>query len=175
MTPKWSYFHSLTTQKGNIKVIVCLKAKKKIYWATIQNLLHKTHYSKSPYFVHKSIFAPFLSQNHRNSLIRVTYFVQIRVGWILQISKIQGRFLSKNSKTTFWTKNWTFNIVQENIYTIFCWGFLFAKFCVDTNGKMMALSFFKKKPLGSLLQEERKRKMAQSALFCFLQQMINSR
>ena len=43
-----------------------------------------------------------IMKNHRKSLFRVTYFIQIRVGWSLQISKIQRRFLDKN---------WTFNIV----------------------------------------------------------------
>ena len=39
-----------------------------------------THYSKSPYFVQMT-FSVY-------SIIRVTYFLQIRVGWISKISKI---------------------------------------------------------------------------------------
>ena len=145
MTPKWSYFHSLTTQKGNIKVIVCLKAKKKIYWATIQNLLHKTHYSKSPYFVTRSIFMAWkIIEIHL-----LGWLILYRFGW-LNFTDIKNsrKVFVKKLKNYLLDKNWTFNIVQENIYTIFCWGFLFAKFCVDTNGKMMALSFFQEKALG---------------------------
>ena len=40
--------------------------------------------------------------NRRKSLFRVTYFLQIRVGWILQISKKSWLFSFLDKMWTFW-------------------------------------------------------------------------
>ena len=52
------------------------------------------------YFDEKvTFFGCFMSQNldfsHDQTLFRVTFFRQIRVGWTLQISKIQSKFWTK--------------------------------------------------------------------------------
>ena len=66
----------------------------------------RTHYSKSPKSAQKIWILGMT--NYQKLIFRVTYILQIRVGWILQIPKIQTRFLSKS---TFLDKNWIFNIV----------------------------------------------------------------
>ena len=56
----------------------------------------------------KNVFGTFLSQNRKTHFFRVTYFLQIRVGWILEISKIQ---ITGFVKIYYLDKNWTLNIV----------------------------------------------------------------
>ena len=62
-----------------------------------------------------------LDQKVKKSLIRVTYFLQIRLGWILQISKIQSSFFVK---IYFLDENWIFTIVcsteLQNFVMHFC-------------------------------------------------------
>ena len=75
-----------------------------IFWSTYMNkeqrIISKTLYFKSLLCVQKISF-------ESKSLIRVTYILQIRMGWILQISKkVFYNFY-------FLDKNWTFNIVWD--------------------------------------------------------------
>ena len=58
----------------------------------------------------------FAIKPHRKSLIRVTHFLQIRVSWVLPISKI---LISFCQKFYLLDKNWTFNIVwRRGVWTI---------------------------------------------------------
>ena len=46
---------------------------------------------------HLVLFEIFDMKNHQKGLFRVTYFLQIRVGWILQISKVKGDFVKNKT------------------------------------------------------------------------------
>ena len=58
-----------------------------------------SHCSKSPFLSQKSFgaFWDLDMKNHQKGLFRVTYFLQIRVGWILQISKVKRDFVKNKT------------------------------------------------------------------------------
>ena len=91
----FSHTHQRRSVLGRSKSLrfACTALKKQLLHTVTENKVHPI-VSLALHTIPKVHFSVLLESKHQKTLVRVTYFLQIRVGGILQISKNQSFCLS---------------------------------------------------------------------------------